>query len=101
MNGLVGIQADQRWQHLGIDAQQGVNVLLAVGEVVAAEAENATLAQLLDEVAFQQPACGIQLLGQGIESTHFLAHGIDSEIEMAQSAAGIPCTVNVQGQGIF
>ena len=97
MNGLVRIQTDKLWQDFGIDGQQSLNVLFAVGEieVVAAEAENAALAQLLDEVAFQQPAGvvgrvadeqeaparvagalqparGVQLLEQGIESAQQL-----------------------------
>ena len=87
MNGLVRIQTDKLWQDFGIDGQQGSNVLFTMGkvQVVAAKAKDAALAQLLDEIALEQPAWGIQLLGQGIEATHFLAHGIDCEIvEMTQ-----------------
>lgn len=87
MNGLVRVQANKRRQDLGVDGQQGVDIFFTVGkvQVVTAEAEDAPLAQLLDEIALEQPAWGIQLLGQGIESTHFLAHGIDCEIvEMTQ-----------------
>ena len=97
MNGLVRIQPDKRRQDIGIDGQQGLDVLFAVGkvQVVAAETEDAPFAQLLDEVAFQQPAGvvgrvadeqeaparvagalqparGVQLLEQGIESAQQL-----------------------------
>lgn len=58
MNGLVRIQPDKRRQDIGIDGQQGLDVLFAVGkvQVVAAETEDAPFAQLLDEVALEQPA---------------------------------------------